>query len=625
MKTGYFQYLWLFIWNNLIKSSFVYKILCSIYSWFSSKWQMSKIASWFRRVDGDVEGVSSFGKFFGLGFKMMERLSQKNELFTKHKENSAFVLICKYLLHNFLAINLRFLGILSATACGVYTVLNVVLNGSFSLPGAILTLASAGIAFLDLNVTDYFKSSWISKISEYLLGTELTYKVYYMTKCSKTKARYYCAVFFGLFGGGIAAYISPVLGVAAILGIVFFSMVMYKTEFGVFMTAILAPFVPTMALAGLVGICAFSLVIKALTSKSFKWRFGVVGFFVLVMIGVYLFGALNSFAMMKSVQIWAVYAVMMMFFFVVINTIRTKKQLFDLCRAFALSGFLVCLYGLYQYIFKPGGASAWIDEDMFEGISMRIYSTLENPNVLGEYILLVMPVTIALMWRAEKIGSKIFYLVLTAVMGGALILTFSRGCWIAIMVAAAIYVTFVCGKLWGLLLLAIPILPFVVPDTILHRFASVGDMSDSSTSYRVYIWMGTFLLLKDFWISGIGMGEEAFTQVYPFYSYSAIVAPHSHNLFLQVWVETGIGGIVSFLLVLLLWFKQICRGHKITNDKNIKTVLVALGASVCAFMVQGMFDNCFYNYRVFMLFWFVLSLGIAAFNIAKEEKTEITE
>ncbi len=618
MKTGYFQQLWFFIWNNLIKNSIIYRVLCGIYGFFSSKWQGSKIASWFRRVDGDVEGKSGFGRLFGLGFKGIDRLSKENEFFTKCKENSAVVLICKYLLHNFLALNLRFIGILSATGFGIYTVLNYALNGILSLSGAVVCVASALISILDINATDYLKTSGISRLAEYFLGTELSYRFYYMTKCSKTKARYLCAVFFGIIGGGIGAYLGPIFGLGAVLGIVYVSMVMYKTEFGVFMTAVLAPIIPTMAVAGMVALCGFSLLIRAITGKSFKWRFGLVGVFVLLMTGVYLISGINSFARGKSLQIFAIYGVMMSFFFVVINTVRTKKQFFDLCRAFALSGFLVCLYGLYQYVFKAGGADAWIDEEMFEGISMRIYSTLENPNVLGEYILLVMPVAIALMWRSEKIGSKIFYLGLTAVMGAALILTFSRGCWIAIMVAAAIYVTFVCGKLWGLLLLLVPILPFVIPETILHRFASVGDMSDSSTSYRVYIWMGTFLMLKDFWISGIGMGEEAFNQVYPFYSYSAIVAPHSHNLFLQVWVETGIGGIVAFLALLFAWFKQICRGHKISADKKLKTMLVAIGASVCAFMVQGMFDNCFYNYRVFMLFWFVLALGISGVNIAKE-------
>ena len=622
MKTGYFQYLWLLIWNNLIKNSYVYKILRKIYGFFSSRWQNGKITQWFRRVDADVEGSSFFGKIFGCLFYGLTRLGEKNEFFTKCKERSLIISAFKYLLHNFFALNLRFIGILFGTGLAIYTVLNFALCGEFSGIWALGTVLCAGVAFLDINVTDYLKDTWISKTASYFLGTELTYKFYYMTKCSKSRMRYYCAVLFGALMGGVSLALNPIMGFLLIFGVLFISAVMYKVELGVFMAVILAPFIPTMALAGLVALCAVSLIIKGITSKNFKWRFGIVGLFIVIMMLIYLVSAMMSFARGKSLQSWFVYVVMMAFFFVVINTIRTKKQFMDLCRAFAISGLFVCLYGVYQYIFKPGGAEAWLDDEMFEGISMRIYSTLENPNVLGEYILLVLPVCIGLMWTAEKFGTKLFYAGIALIMGVVLILTFSRGCWIALVLAAAIYVTLVCGKLWGLMLLVLPVLPFVIPETVLQRLTSIGDMSDSSTSYRVFIWMGTILMMKDFWLFGIGMGEEAFNQVYPFYAYSAVVAPHSHNLFLQVWVETGLGGIITFLLILFMWFKQISLGHKKISDQRIKTMLVAIASGVCGFLAQGMFDNCFYNYRVVMVFWFVLGLGISAVNIAKEAEND---
>lgn len=131
--------------------------------------------------------------------------------------------------------------------------------------------------------------------------------------------------------------------------------------------------------------------------------------------------------------------------------------------------------------------------------------------------------------------------------------------------------------------------------------------------------MGTLQMLKDFWLFGIGLGEEAFNSVYPFYAYSAVVAPHSHNLFLQIWVETGLAGIITFIIILLAWLRQAGFGHTAAKEKTKKTMIVAIAAGVIGFLAQGMFDNCFYNYRVVMVFWFVLALGTAAVNIAKEE------
>ena len=204
-------------------------------------------------------------------------------------------------------------------------------------------------------------------------------------------------------------------------------------------------------------------------------------------------------------------------------------------------------------------------------------------------------------------------------MFAALILTFSRGCWLGLIAAAAIFITFAAGKLWGLALIALPILPAILPESIINRFTSIGDMKDSSTSYRVYIWMGTLAMIRDFWVSGIGMGSEAFTEIYPFYSYSGIVAPHSHNLFLQIIVESGVGGIAVFLLILIMFLKKMMTGWQYGGKSNPASVMItALSAGVCGFLLQGMFDNCFYNYRVLLVFWCVIGMAAACVKVLKK-------
>ncbi|MFR6187283.1 MAG: hypothetical protein ACLUJG_18390 [Lawsonibacter sp.] len=45
-----------------------------------------------------------------------------------------------------------------------------------------------------------------------------------------------------------------------------------------------------------------------------------------------------------------------------------------------------------QYLFGWGYQSAaWADSDMFSGIQFRVPSTLENPNMLGQYLILLIP------------------------------------------------------------------------------------------------------------------------------------------------------------------------------------------------------------------------------------------
>ncbi len=623
-NNGYFLTFWLFLWNRFIKNSGLYRVLCGIYGFISKKWRNSCITNMFRKTfyDDGALRKSLVGRLCFLPLIITEWIQKKfGDNLTSQKENSFIIRTCKYYLHNLLALNLRFIGVLLVSASTASLVVSLICHTGIKLELAGIVIGGI-LCLFEFNVTPLFKGSFVVRFIEKVLDTKLSFDFYYITKCGGAKS-VACGIFFGIVAGLISGFVSPLLAVLFVGGLWFFFMVLYKVEFGVFVTLFLAPIIPTMAVVGLCLLCLFSLFVKALTTKRFEFKTEGVGFMVILMLMIYFLAAVCSFVPFKGVQIWAVYFAFMVFYFVVINTIKTKKQLMNLLTVFALSGFAVCVYGILQYVFGWNVNQAWIDEEMFEDIKMRIYSTLENPNVLGEYILLVLPVTIALMWKKKGVFAKIVYGGMAAVMGLALILTFSRGCWIGIMASAAVFVTFAAGKLWGLLLLVLPIIPMVLPESIINRFTSIGNMKDSSTSYRVYIWMGTLHMLKDFWLTGIGPGDEAFAQVYPFYSYSSIVAPHSHNLFLQIMVIGGILAIITFAILMLVFFKKIAVGYQVQGKGgDVSVALVGIGSAVIGFLVQGLFDNCFYNYRVFMIFWAVVALGVAASNVAKAEKTE---
>ena len=55
-------------------------------------------------------------------------------------------------------------------------------------------------------------------------------------------------------------------------------------------------------------------------------------------------------------------------------------------------------------------------------------------------------------------------------------------------------------------------------------------------------------MLANTFYFGIGIGEGAFAEVYPFYALSGIeTAPHSHSLYLQILTELGIFGLSRLL------------------------------------------------------------------------------
>ncbi len=620
-NSGYFQALWMLFWG-WIQQSVTYKVLRRIYDGISGSWKNSRICNWFRKNHHTTVFLkhSFAGRLLRSPFTLLEHCKQRFGKALAEKIHSSVLLsLCRCYLHNLLALNLRFLGFL-LMGCGA----GLVFGSFFSGNGAgflTLVLFTAGVLlqFLDVNTTDWLKHSALVHLILKCFGIQANFAWYHSEYTSKN-TRLLLAGAMGLLFGIGGSITLPILSILALFGLAGLFLIFAKPEAGLYLLVFLAPLMPTMAMAGLSILCFISLLFKSLTDSNFSWHFDGIGFLVIAFLAIYLVAGVTSFAMVKSLSIWAIYLVFIASYFLVVHLIKTEKQLQNLLTTFVLSGLLVCLYGIAQYIFGWNISQAWMDEEMFTDIKMRIYSTLDNPNVLGEYILLVLPVAIGLMWTRKPWLQKIVYAGISAILFLALILTFSRGCWIGLLIAAAIFITFAAGKLWGLGIIALPILPAVLPESILNRFASIGDMKDSSTSYRVYIWMGSLAMIRDFWLSGIGMGAEAFKEVYPFYSYNGIVAPHSHNLFLQILVESGIGGILVFLLVLVFFLKRMMVGYQLGGGKGkpLSTMITAISAGVCGFLVQGMFDNCFYNYRVLLVFWLVLGIGIACTRVAKK-------
>ena len=178
------------------------------------------------------------------------------------------------------------------------------------------------------------------------------------------------------------------------------------------------------------------------------------------------------------------------------------------------------------------------------------------------------------------------------------------------MCAALVFVVLVQPRLLLLAPVAAVALYFVLPDTVIARFSSIGDLGDSSTSYRLSIWLGTLAMLKDYWLCGIGPGTEAFNLVYPAYGFSTASAQHAHNLFLQLVCDAGVLALVVFLLLVIHYARDVCASFcRTEKGAGERLYLAAFLSGTAGFLAQGMSDYSFYNYRVLFLFGTYLALG----------------
>ena len=394
-----------------------------------------------------------------------------------------------------------------------------------------------------------------------------------------------------------------------------------KPHIWVAVTIALAPFLETMQILLFVLASIISFTLKVLLEENFKFRYTPVNAWVVLFIITYALAAITSLSFITSIKIALLIISFILLYFVIVNSITNRKQLDVMIAIFVCIGFIISLYGIYQYLFAGTFASSsFVDKEMFEDITTRVSGTFDNPNVMGEYLLFVIPLALSYFFTFKDWRKKVLSIGVLGVMVICLALTYSRGCYLGIAACVGIFLLLINLKFILFLIAGILAVPFVLPKSIMNRLTSIGNTNDSSTSYRVSIWKGAIDMIKDYWYRPIGQGTTAFNSIYPLYSYSGVGAEHSHNLFLQILIELGFVGAAIFIGVLFKFYQYLCSGLRISKDKILNVKMIAFISGMSGFLIQSLFDNTWYNNRIVLIFWIFIALGVAARNLVKKEE-----
>lgn len=400
-----------------------------------------------------------------------------------------------------------------------------------------------------------------------------------------------------------------ILAAGAAVGV---PMVLWRYEIGVFAVVALIPLAPTMGLLGLILLTALSYIIRLFRGKGMSFSITSLDFLVVLFGIVLIYSTVTSYTPGNSMLTLLIQLAFIIFYFILINTVKTRQQLFTLVVLLALSTALVSLYGLYQLKTVGATSEAWVDTTLFEDIKARVGATFDNPNVLGEYLVLIIPITAAMLWGQRSKLSSLLTVGLAAIMLLCLVYTYSRGAYLGLMFAFALFAVLRDKRFVILGIIGLLLLPFVLPDSVINRFTSIGNLSDTSSSYRISVWLGSLKLAKDYWPSGIGLGLEPFKLIYPKYSLNAAYAHHSHNIYIQLVIETGIAGFVLFLSMIVVYYKTMLAGFHKTRDRFLSTFMIAIASGMGGYLVQGMVENIWYNNRVLLTFWVMLAFAMTA-------------
>ncbi len=545
-------------------------------------------------------------------------------------EQSFFLTLVRKLLHGVLVIHINNIGLIffSYGFCVIIIQLLKLYTFDIVMENPYKSLI-VGIATAVLGIIMFFSKKSLAmllcegKLSRFLLFDFLKISMYGIAQAAKIEPRrsFNISLILGLLLGGLTVFIEPIRIPAVFVFLLVLLLVINSPESAIVLIFLLLPFLSTMHLVFTMCLIYFSFAVKLICGRRI-FRLQLVDFAAIAFMLFVFFGGIFSVSG-SSFKKMLVFICFMFGYFVVKNTLRSPALVRRCIFALIASSVFVSLIGLYQNFFAEA-ITTWQDTGVFTDIRGRVVSTFQNPNVLGEYLILVFPMILAMMGTVKHGNERFSLLVAATVNCACLVFTWSRGAWLGFIIALVLFFAFSGRHFMTIAILGIPAAAtavyFSMDTAILNRFT---NLSDSSASYRFNIWRGVIRMLEDIGLWGIGIGEEAFRAIYPGYSLTGIeAAPHSHNLFLQITVETGIFSLIAFL-VFLFFYTQCSLGFcKNAYAPANRKICLGIYTGVIAFLVQGLTDYVWYNYRIFLLFWLILGLGIAHIQTASDTEEE---
>lgn len=285
-------------------------------------------------------------------------------------------------------------------------------------------------------------------------------------------------------------------------------------------------------------------------------------------------------------------------YFILVNHLHDKKQVKHYTTLMLLTCLIVCIVAIMQI---PGG--------------MRISAPFEGvhgePNTLGGYLVIMISIVLGLFFTMDSLFLKSVLGVFSIIITIVFLYTLSRTSWIAGLSAIFALMVLLKGMqrvvAFLILIAGISILVLLLPDKVKHRVSETfvdkkvamnqvkvfGLHLDQATSARIFDWKnGLRDWLKNHFILGYGVTGYSFMDAQ----------------YVRTSVETGIIGIIVFLLLIKTIFKNAWLSYKNVKSPFFKGISVGYIAGLVGLLCHGLGANTFIIVRIMEPFWFLTGM-----------------
>lgn len=448
---------------------------------------------------------------------------------------------------------------------------------------------------------------------------------------SDTRSRFLAALFVLALSTGVLAGVDPRLGLALAMAVAFVTVVMADLSLGLCLYALLAflnivpgaggSFISFDKIAG--GLLALSWLAAVAARKDARRaffsahpQFSAILLFFLAWVALSMTWSPDLGAALQHV---ARYVLSAFLFLIVFTAVRTRQHVRWLLGAFVAASTLSGAYGLISP--PPPG-----EED-------RLAGTIGEPNQLAAVLVAGFVISLALgvtekrwpLLRGLYFASSVLCLLTT-------FLTLSRAGLIALVLAMVAAV--IVGGRWrpqialAATLAVLSLVGFFAFVATPDQRARVTNTGQGATTGRSDIWTVGWRMVMANPIKGVGTGQFEGSSVH------YLIAPGTirrsdliidqpkvaHNIYLHIFAELGIVGLVPFLLILgfalrcaLLAAREFSRRGDSAMDLISRSVFVGLiGILSADFFASEQFSK---------QLWLLLGIGPALLAIARRTGT----
>jgi tetratricopeptide (TPR) repeat protein/O-antigen ligase len=287
-----------------------------------------------------------------------------------------------------------------------------------------------------------------------------------------------------------------------------------------------------------------------------------------------------------------------------------------------LLGVLMCIIGVYLYWGEVGEVS-----------QPRMNSIFGNKNHFGGYLLLVLPLALALYFHASTSRELVAYGATSILFLSCFVLTYSRGTWMSLGFVVPIMAWLMRSlplkkhllpRAISILLLTAATVVLINRVSLPYAFersataidsvyaAAIGSEPGGTLAPRVDYWQGAFRIMRDKPFTGTGLGT--FGTVFSEYQLKPPnYSKYAHNYFLQTGAEMGVPGLLAGLWVFLVlgWICYRCLA--MARGSQLYPVTAGLVVSLFASTLHNLVELDWYIPAISILFWAEVGLLLGIF------------